>query len=60
MRKCVRVKDRLESITVSDPTTTMGDTNSTPTNDLKRLYVSYKIHPTFLYHSASLYGKFRD
>ena len=35
MRKWVRIKGRLESIIVSDPTATMGDTNETKQMTLK-------------------------
>jgi len=34
--------------------------NSTPSDDLEGLHVSYKVHSTFLYHFATPYSKFRD
>ena len=60
MRKLVRVKGRLESITVSDPTATMDDANETKQMTLKDYMYPTRSTPTFLYHLASPYGKFRD
>ena len=60
MRKWVRVKGQLESITISDPIAKMSDANETVKWSFKGLHVSYKVHPTFLYHFADPYGKFWD
>ena len=49
MRKWVRVKSILESITVSDPTATMGDANETKQMTLKDyMYPTRSTQPSYI------------